>query len=37
VLTAGAARAKSVNLAFAQEIFVGFRQYDHGPMILRGQ
>jgi len=28
VLAAGAARAKSVNLALPQQLIIGFRQYD---------
>lgn len=28
VLAAGAARTKGINLAFAQQVFIGFRQRD---------
>lgn len=29
VLAAGATRTKGINLAFAQQVFIGFRQNDH--------
>ena len=35
VLAAGAARTKSINVAFPQQVFIGLGQLNHLAMILR--
>jgi hypothetical protein len=35
VLAAGPARTESLYLALSQEVFVGFRQYNHAHLTAR--